>query len=544
MFTESIPRRDLIKSILAALPLGLSWEAMPVAAQDAPSGEFDAIVIGAGLGGLSCAAAFARQGFKPLVIEKHDKPGGYATAFRRPGGFLFDVSLHATGADERNGIRNLIPGFPEIESVEFTPLPYLYRAIFPEHDIRVPQKDLAGYLDTLYSKFQDEKDGIKALFDDMNGVASDIRKLIIAQGKVDFSRFPTEFPHLFQSGTRTWGQMVDARIHDPKLKAIVSALWGYFGLPPSKLASFYYAMPIAGMMTGGAYYPKGRSQNISDALAKFIQHRGGKVLLNTSVERILVKDHAAYGVMASDEREYKAKVVVSNANAYDTFHKLMEPDDSLSEYLAKMDRFSASLSTFQVFLGLKKDIVKAAKLPDAETFFETGYDPERSYKAAVEADLTNPGFGLMAYDNVFKGYSPQGKNTLSLITLQGYDHWKPFEKDYDNGDKAAYIAEKERMAAILIKQAERTLLPGLSKAIEVKEVATPLTNRRYTGNYRGAIYGWDQTLDNSGMRRLPQTTPIRNLYLAGAWTNPGGGYPAVMMSGLQCFGEVMKNWKA
>lgn len=58
--------------------------------------DYDAIVIGSGLGGLSCATAFARRGFAPLVIEQHDKPGGYATAFRRPGGFVFDVSLHAT----------------------------------------------------------------------------------------------------------------------------------------------------------------------------------------------------------------------------------------------------------------------------------------------------------------------------------------------------------------------------------------------------------------------------------------------------------------
>jgi prolycopene isomerase len=69
-----------------------------------------------------------------------------------------------------------------------------------------------------------------------------------------------------------------------------------------------------------------------------------------------------------------------------------------------------------------------------------------------------------------------------------------------------------------------------------------LTNVRYTGNYRGAIYGWDQTLDNSGPQRLPIATPIKNLYLAGAWTQPGHGYGGVIWSGLQCFGEIMKSW--
>ncbi len=98
------------------------------------------------------------------------------------------------------------------------------------------------------------------------------------------------------------------------------------------------------------------------------------------------------------------------------------------------------------------------------------------------------------------------------------------------------------MADVLISQVEETLLPGLSEAIEVKEIGTPLTNIRYTSNTRGAIYGWDQTLDNTGPRRFPQTTPIKNLYLSGAWTSPGHGYTAVLMSGLQCFGEIMKSW--
>jgi len=99
------------------------------------------------------------------------------------------------------------------------------------------------------------------------------------------------------------------------------------------------------------------------------------------------------------------------------------------------------------------------------------------------------------------------------------------------------------MADILIKQVEKTLLPGLSKTIEVKEIGTPLTNVRYTGNYRGAIYGWDQTLDNSGINRLPHNTPIKNLYLAGAWTRPGHGYSGVIWSGLECFGEIMSSWQ-
>ncbi|UCF78162.1 MAG: NAD(P)/FAD-dependent oxidoreductase [Candidatus Eiseniibacteriota bacterium] len=545
MQRDGINRRDFIKSILAGASIvALDWASLPIAdGKELGENEFDAVIIGSGLGGLSCAAAFARQGFKPLVLEQHSIPGGYATTFARPGGFVFDVSLHSTVVGERDGIHNLIPGFPEIEDVRFVPHPYLYRAIFPEHEFRVPQKDLPGYIKILSDYFPDEAEGIAALMADMSGISGDIGKLSQAQGQVDMSRFPMEFPYLFSSFSKTWGQLVDARIKNPKLKAIVSALWGYYGLPPSKLASIYYALPTIGYLTEGGYYPVGRSQKISDAFVSFIEERGGKVKLKTRVKEILTKDHAAYGVKAEDGSEYRGKVVVSNANAYDTFHTMMQEDEHLKDYLAKMDGYSVSLSSFQVFLGLKKDLVREVGIPDTEIFCAAGYNPEAEFEDALHARVEGGAFGLMIYDNLYDGYSPEGKNTLGIIATQGYDHWKKYEEDYFKGNKTEYRKEKERMAAILIKNVEKKLLPGLSAAIEVKEIGTPLTNVRYTSNYRGAIYGWDQTLDNSNPNRMPHATPIENLYLSGAWTSPGGGYGGVLWSGLECFGQIMAKWK-
>ncbi len=542
---NDIPRRDFLKTLLAGIPaFALDWDSFPLkTSQEAQKGGYDAVIIGAGLGGLSCAAAFARQGFKPLVLEQHRVPGGYATTFKRPGGFVFDVSLHSTSVGERNGVLNLIPGFPEIEDVEFVPHKTLYRAIFPKHDIRVPHKDVAGYVNTLQKHFPDEAPNIAALFQDMQGYVDDLDRYSQAGGKVDMSRFPKDFPTLFKNFNRTWGAMMSEHIKDPKLQAIVSALWGYYGLPPSQLASLYYAMPTIGYLKDGGYYPIGRSQKISDALMEFIRSRGGEVKLRTRVEQILVKDQAAYGVKTADGTEYKGRVIVSNANAYDTFHTFMDEQETLKKYLARMDTFTTSLSSFQVWLGLKKDLVGEVGLQDTEIFHIPGYDVEADYTNNLEARVDNGGFGLTIYDNLYPEYSPKGKNTLNIMSLQGYDPWKKYEADYFQGSKKAYRAEKERMADILIRQVEKVLLPGLTEAIEIKEIATPLTNVRYTSNYRGAIYGWDQTVANSMPRRLGHKTPIQNLFLSGAWTQPGGGYGACLPSGLQCFGEIMQEWK-
>jgi all-trans-retinol 13,14-reductase len=544
MSSTSWKRREFIENLLGTVALtGLDWGSLPVAhVADLPTNQFDAIIVGSGLGGLSCAAAFARQGFKVLLLEQHDKPGGYATSFVRPGGFEFDVSLHSTTVGQRSGTYNLIPGLPEISEVEFVPHPSLYRAIFPEHDIRVPQRNVSAYVDLLTKTFPNEKEDLRALFDELNAMMQEFGRLSAARGNVDMSRFPVDFPNIARYSTSTWSQIVDAKIHDPKAKAVVSSLWVYYGLPPSKLASIFYAMPTMSYLSDGGYYPRGRSQTISNALVKFIETRQGKVQLRTRVTSILVKDGTAYGVKTAEGQEHFAKVVVSNANAYDTIHTLVSADQHLKDYLARLDGFSVSLSSFQVFLGLKRDLVRELGIHDTEIFYSSNYDIEAGYQASVNADFNDPGFCVTLYDNLYPGYSPKGKNTINLLTLQGYDHWQKFQSDYWKGDKEAYRLEKERMANLLIQQAEKVLLPGLSKAVEVKEIGTPLTNVRYTGNHRGAIYGWDETLDNSNPHRLPHVTPIKNLYLSGAWTSPGHGYGGVIGSGLECFGEIMKTW--
>jgi phytoene dehydrogenase-like protein len=542
--TMDLERREFLKLALAGGGIcSFDWDAYP---QNPPSQkdgrEFDAIIIGAGLGGLACGMAFARKGFRPLVLEQHDRPGGYATAFNRPGGYIFDVSLHSTTVGRRDSLYNLIPGFPEITEVEFVPHPYLYRAIFPDHDLRVPQRNIPEYVKLLSDKFPAEEEGIKGIIEDMQGLQQDIGRLSGSAGQPDLSRLPKDFPYLLKSQGKTWGQVVDARIKDPKLKAIISNNWGYYGLPPSRLSCFYYALPTIGYLSQGGFYPRGSSQRISNSLARYIDDHGGKVVLRSRVREIVVKDHTALGVRTTRGEEYTGRAVVSNANAYDTIRTMMSESDYLKEYLARMDRYSTSLSSFQVFLGLRQDLVRKLGISDSEIFYHTSYEPEAEYEAALKADVENSGWGLMLYDNLYADYSPKNKNTVNILTLQGYDHWKQFDADYQKGNKGAYRAEKERMARILMRQVEKAMLPGLTDAIEVMEIGTPLTNIRYTGNYRGAIYGWDQTVDNTGLARLPHRTPIRNLYLAGAWTSPGHGYGGVLYSGLECFAQIMRDW--
>jgi phytoene desaturase len=548
MSPNPLERRDFLKTLLAGMPL-LTWDWHAFPRGDGPGqaaaapGTYDAVVVGAGLGGLSAAAAFARQGFKVVVLEQHSVPGGYASAFTRPGGFTFDVSLHSTSVGIRNGVANLIQGFPEIQDVVFSPHRPLYRAVFPDYDIRVPHKDLPGYIKILKTNFPDDAAAIDAIFADMKGLTEEVGRVSSAS-PADLAAFPQKFPLLFKNMNRTWGQMQDERVQNPKLKSVISSLWGYFGLPPSKLSSFYYAMPLIGYLEDGGYYPLGTSQKISQALAGIVKKNGGEVKLNTRVEKILTRDHAAYGVRTADGEEFLGRAVISNANAVDTLTKMVDEKEILKDTLARMDKLSISFSTVLVWLGLKTDLVRKVGLKDSEIFYYPDYDIEGAYASSLAGGLpADPGFGLTIYDNVCPGCSPKGKNTINIIATQGYDYWKKYETDYFYGNKDAYTKEKLRQADILIDAVEKRFLPGLRRAVEVKEAATPLTNLRFTSNPRGAIYGWNQTVDNSGQRRFPQKTPIKGLYLSGAWTFPGHGYGACIPSGLACFATITKDWK-
>jgi prolycopene isomerase len=148
-------------------------------------------------------------------------------------------------------------------------------------------------------------------------------------------------------------------------------------------------------------------------------------------------------------------------------------------------------------------------------------------------DLKNAPIVLTLYSNVEDRYAPEGKFVMVVMTLSGYDFWKKLSKE-------EYKKQKEIFADILIKKAEG-VIPNFSSYIKVIETATPLTMERYTGNYKGAIYGWSQTVSQSGSNRLKNKTPIKNLYLAGAWTQPSGGIKGVMQSGIIVSNKILEN---
>lgn len=341
---------------------------------------------------------------------------------------------------------------------------------------------------------------------------------------------------------KTLTDLLNEYVKDPALKDVLAFNWGYYGLPPSKLSGFYYATAIGDYLRNGSYYIKPRSQELSNALAKAIETSGGKIIYGTSVEKIMVKDGAVQAVALSEGKVLPARAVVCNGCALTTLKEMIPREVVPPNYLRKLDNYRPSISTFIVWLGLNQEL--RGKIKGYSIGIPSPEGVEAGYQYGMKGNIERVPFSVTIYDNLFEGYSRPGKSTLMLLFLTGYEPWRRFEADYRAGRKKDYYKEKQRWTEILIHRAEKEVIPGLSSMIEVRESATPLTNWYFTRNTEGAIYGFEQSMNNAYMNRIDNRTPVRGLYLASAWGNPGGGYTGVLRAGELTFQKMMEDWRA
>lgn len=537
-------RRFLTLSAMSTASLALDWKAISkYAAAMGPKGDYPTVVIGAGLGGLCCAALLARQGVPVTVLEKHEIPGGYATAFDRAGGkFRFEVSLHGT-AIRGEASERMFRDLGIMDKINLVELPEAYRVKAGEKEISFPQRDTEAFILELGRIFPHEAEGIRGFVGELMGIYDETHDY---GARSKFMKtilkpvFPLQYSKMWNVRNKTLAELLDGFVKDREARDVLSAMWGYYGLPPSKLSGFYYAVATGGYLKNGSYYIKERSQALSDLLVEAIEAAGGRVLCETEAQEILVEDEAVRGVKTASGQVFPARAVVSNASALTAFNHMLPREVVPEEYLQKLSSYRPSISCFLVWLGLNKEL--RGSVPWYSTSVESGRGPEADYVSSLNGDVEKCGFGVTLYDTLYKGYSRPGTSTMTLICLSGYAPWKRFEAAYKAGDKEAYNKEKERWADILTRRAEEALVPGLSSMIELREAGTPLTCMRYTGNPNGAIYGFEQSLDNAFMNRIENRTPVKGLYLASAWGDPGGGYGGVFRAGELTFELMMEDW--
>lgn len=513
--------------------------------------EFDAIVIGSGIGGLAAASLLAQfHHARVLVVERHFRLGGFTHEFRR-GPYRWDVGLHYVGRMGRESSSRAMMDLVTSGAVEWDPLPDDFD-VFHYPDLTLAaHADPQVYRDRLVAAFPDEADGIDAYF-------ADVKKAAAWVGRETFSwSAPRPLRPIMGLGTRqarrlatgTTAEQIGRRVRDPALRAVLASQWGDYGLPPRRSAFGIHALIVDHYAHGG-WYPRGGSEAIAEAAMSVIEDAGGSCRVNHEVEQILIERGRAVGVQVhvrrgrgGSEAIFRAPVIISNAGAHTTYDRLV-PRGHADDLLATVTSAEASMSAITLYLGLRESPASIG-LTGANHWHFTGYD----HDAVVTDDGLLAARPAMAYLSV-----PSVKDraasahTAEIITFGPTKAFAPWRGTDWMRRGEDYEALKKRIADGLIDFVEQHHR-GLRDLIDRAEVSTPVTVETFTGHRDGGIYGIAATPERFERRLVSARSPIPGLVLAGADVcSPGivgslmGGVFAVGAArGMRAVGSIMQS---
>ena len=472
-----------------------------------PADSYDAVVVGAGVGGLVCANLLAREGARVLLVEQHYMVGGYCSTFRRAG-YTFDAATHfypllgnpATITGRLLRELGLTNGW-----VKMDPVDHFH---FPDgSSFRVPA-DFDAYLARLKAEFPKEA---RAL-DDFFAVVREV----YMHGLLEYFRWRAT-DRLDPFRRMTVRDALDRYFRDQKLKLLLAGDCGHWGAPPRRTSFVFDSMLRLSYFLGN-YYPRGGSQAFADELAQRFEERGGHILMSSTVRRVVLKGRTARGVevetgpkRARRVVSVRAGVVVSNADLLLTLERLVGAEHVGGEPLAAIKSLRPTHPCFLVHVGLKG--MPTEVLREAEGYHWSSWNPD---------DVATDAFKIFVPTLFDASLAPPGGHIVIVQKLTDVD----FERVTD------WAAHKSSVEHYVMSNLER-VMPGFSEKVVVALSASALTSYRYTLNHRGAMLGWEMSPDQLGDRRPAVNGLVKNLYFVGHWTQPGGGITPVIVSAMR-----------
>lgn len=405
--------------------------------------SYDVIVIGSGLGGLTCANRLANAGHSVLLLEHHNQLGGLATWFKRKG-HIFDVSLH---------------GFPY--GMVKTCKKYWNKAI---KDSIVQLKNIV---------FDNPQFSLKTTFSREDFTRILVEKFEVSRSVVDDFFVTVGKMNFYDDQSMTTRELFDkffpgrSDVHRLLMEPITYANGSTLDEP-----AITYGIVFSNFMNKGVYTFEGGTDRLIGMMAEELEKNGVTICTKALVEKVIVDNGKVKGVIAAG-REIKANSVVSNSGITNTVTNLAGRDAFPEGFLDQFDKVQVNNSSCQVYFGIRP----------GESFDDVG---DLLFTSTSEEFSSNEMLDMETKSRTFSVYYPKTRPDRPDYTVvasmnANYDDWA-------NLDKEEYKAAKQAMIERCYVDLER-YIPGIREKVDWVEAATPKTFNRYTLHTRGSSFG-------------------------------------------------------
>jgi phytoene dehydrogenase-like protein len=488
--------------------------------------QTEVVIIGSGIGGLSCAALLARYGVDTIVCESHSIPGGAAHSFER-NGFKFDSgpSLYSglSYSPSANPLKHILDAIEEkLPCINYD----TWGCCLPEGDFNtsVGAEQFCQVLAQLRGeKAVQEWRELQRIMEPLSAAAIALPPAalrldlgaILTVGKFLPSLLPRAIDTIKLTGA--FSNIIDGVVSDPFIRNWLNLLCFLLsGLPADATIAAEVAFMFADWYRPGVQldYPIGGSGALVDALVRGLNKYGGQLLLNSHVEQVSIENNRAVGVRLRNGKEIRAnRAVVSNASVWDTL-KLLPDVPGLRTYRQKRQSTPECDSFMHLHLGINADGISK----DLACHYIIVNDWSQSIS-------TPQNVVVMSIPSVLDpSLAPPGKHVIHVYTPgnEPYQLWQGIDRRSEE-----YASRKQERTEIMWQGLER-IVPDIRSRTEVTLVGTPLTHERFLRRHRGS-YG---PALKAGKELFPgATTPLPGLLCCGDSTFPGIGLPAVAASG-------------
>ena len=493
--------------------------------------KFDAVVIGAGNGGLAAACRLAKAGKKTLLVEQHNLPGGVASSFRR-GRFEFETALHELcefgSAENPGGCRQTIVDEFGLD-INWYMVPDNFRVITTARDGSPIDATLPCGRENFINKMEEYVPGCRESvekFFDLGAETLAAGKYMTASGGHPDSKLMQEkYPNFLRTAAYPVNRVLKALKMPDKAQDIMNTYWGYLGVDADHLSFMQYANMVCLYVNHGAWIPEKTSNQLTTGLLERFRAMGGTAWFNCRAEEILFDEEEHVNGLRTSSGTVDTRYIICNANPTMAYANLVPqsivPDRERK--LAGARRYSARM--FVVYMGLNKSAEELG-LKDYSYFLPQSADSVKEYESLKRIETNKYNIAL-CYNVVNPKASPEGTCIVSLTTTYMEDCWSEI-------DPKDYVKTKNKVASDMIDWFEEKTGIIIRPYIEEFEVATPWTFCRYASVPQGAAYGyelrdWDNMMPRMMMMR--EEYPIKGLRFCGAASIRGDGFNSAIFSG-------------